>query len=61
MYWAFGIHSDYRAIPQLDTYDAGQLADENEDVEDLDQVRIVSIPSSACVVPSRSTVSRRVL
>ena len=28
--------SDYRVIPQLDTYDAGQLADENEEVDDLD-------------------------
>jgi hypothetical protein len=30
--------SDYRAIPELDNYDAADLADEAEEVEDLSPV-----------------------
>lgn len=32
---------DYRAIPELDVYDPAMLADENEEVEELDAVSVL--------------------
>lgn len=40
------MEEDYRVIPELDVYDPAMLADENEEIDELDAVR-----SFLCTVP----------